>query len=109
MDDSWKTVGKGLSRSSLGNTDDVATGEGHWPSLGLNSGWRWETLSLDLAHDISWEAGLIEGLDWLWNVGAGDGDVVESAEFGDILVRAGSNGWVLLVERLFELWEVVKI
>ena len=109
VDDSWKTVGEGLSGSSLGNTNDITTREGHWPSLGLNGGWGWETLSLDLAHDISWETGLVEGLDWLWNVSAGDGDVVESAELGDILVRAGSNGWVLLVERLLELWEVVKV
>ncbi len=109
VNNSWQAVGKGFSGSSLGNTDDVTTGEGHWPSLRLNGSWGWETLSLDLAHNVCWETGLVESLDWLWDVGSSDGDAVKSTELGDILVRAGSDGWILLVERLLELWERVDI
>lgn len=85
VDDGGKAVGKRLSGTSLGNTDDVATGESHGPTLGLNGSRSGEALSLDLVHDISGETSLVEGLDGLGDIVAGNGNLVLATEGLDIL------------------------
>jgi hypothetical protein len=50
----------------------------------LNGSGGWETLSLDFAHDIGWEASLVEGLDWSWDISALNGDGVFLSELGNI-------------------------
>ena len=47
VDDGRKAVREGLSRASLGNTDNVASRESHRPALGLNGCWVGEALRLD--------------------------------------------------------------
>jgi hypothetical protein len=109
VNDGGKAVGEGLSGTSLGNTNDIATGESHGPTLRLNGGGSRETLSLDLIHNISWEASLVEGLDRLGNVLAGNGHLVLAAESLHIGIRSGFNIGVLLVERLLELGKGVDV
>lgn len=84
MDDSRKTVGERLSGTSLGNTDNVATREGHGPTLSLDSSGLCETLSLDFVHDVGWETSLVEGCDGLRDVLALDGHLVLLAVFGNL-------------------------
>ncbi|KAI6773718.1 hypothetical protein HG531_000567 [Fusarium graminearum] len=109
VNDGGKAVGEGLSGTSLGNTNDIATGESHGPTLRLDGGGSRETLSLDLIHNISGEASLVEGLDRLGNVRASNGHLVLAAESLNIGIRSGFNVGVLLVERLLELGKAVDI
>lgn len=83
VDDSRKTVGKRLSGTSLGNTNNVATRESHGPTLSLNSSGLCETLSLDLVHHVGWEASLVESCDGLGDVLTLDGHLVLLAVFGN--------------------------
>lgn len=62
VDDRRKAVSQGLSGTSLGNTDNIATRESHGPALGLDRGRGRETLSLDFRQDVLREAGFIKGL-----------------------------------------------
>lgn len=103
VNDGRQTVRKGLAGARLGNTDDVATGESHGPALGLNGGRSREALCLDLVNDVAGEVGLVEGLDGLGDVGAGNGHLVLLAEGVDLSRAASGNIGVLLVERLLEL------
>jgi hypothetical protein len=105
VDDGWKTVGEGLSRSSLSNTNDITTRESHGPTLGLNGGGCRETLGLDLVHDIGGEASLVEGLDWARDITALDGHLVLSTELGNFRLGSGCDLGVLLVKGFLELWE----
>lgn len=109
VDDGRKTVGEGLSRTSLGDADNVASGESHGPALGLNGRGLLEALGLDLVHDITRETSLVECGDGLGNVGAVNGHLVLLAEFVDLLLGAGSDVGVLLVERLLELGKGAEI
>jgi hypothetical protein len=103
VNDSRKTVSERLSGARLGNTDNVATGEGHGPSLRLNGSRSRETLRLDLVHDISREAGFVEVLDRFGDVTAVDADSMIFPELLDLGGRADSDVGVLLVEVLLEL------
>jgi hypothetical protein len=109
VDDSGKTVTKGLSGTSLGNTNDVATGEGHGPALRLNGSGLSEASGLDLVHDVSGETSLVEGLDGSGDVGTGEGHGVVGTELVDIGLGARSDGRVLLVEGLLELGKGVDV
>ncbi len=109
VDNSGETVCESLSGASLGNTDDVASREGHGPSLRLDGGRGRESLSLHLVHDVAREAGFVEGLDGLGNLGAGDGDVVVPSELVDLSRGAVGDRRVLLVEGLFEFGHGVEI
>lgn len=103
VDDRGKTVGQSLSRTGLGNTDDIATRKGHGPTLGLNGGGVGKALGLDLVDHVSRETSLVEGLNGLRDVLAGDSDLVSLAELVDFGLRALGNGGGLLVEGLLEL------
>lgn len=109
VDDGGKTVGKGLSGTSLGDTDNITTREGHGPALRLNSGGSRETLSLDLVHDIAGETSLVEGLDGLGHIGTVNGHLVVFSESVNLLLGAVGNSIVLLVERLLELGHRAEI
>jgi hypothetical protein len=109
VDDGGKTVCKGLSGTSLGNTNDIATGEGHGPTLRLNGGRSREALGLDLIHDISGEASLVEGLNGARDILASNGHLVLAAEGFHISIRSATNVGVLLVEGLLELGKGAEI
>jgi hypothetical protein len=103
VNDGGKTVTKGLSGTSLSNTDNVATRKSHGPALRLNGGRLGEAGSLDLVEDVGRETSLVEGLNGPGNVGTSKGHGVICAELVDIRLGAGSDSGVLLVERLLEL------
>ena len=103
VDDSGETVTKSLSGTGLSDTDDVATRESHGPALGLNSSGLGEASCLDLVENVGGETGLVESLDRPGNVGTGKGHVVVGAELVNVRLGTGSDGRVLLVERLLEL------
>ena len=109
VDDSGETVCECLSGASLGNTDNVASREGHGPSLRLDGGRGRESLGLHFVHDVAREAGFVEGLDGLGNLGAGDGDVVVPSELVDLSRGAVGDCRVLLVEGLLEFGHGVEI
>jgi hypothetical protein len=109
VDNGGKTVGQGLSGTRLGDTDDIATGEGHRPTLGLNGGGTLETLSLDLTEHILRKTSLVEGLNGAGDVAALHRHLVLLAEFVDIALRAVGDIRVLLVERLLELRQSIEI
>lgn len=109
VNDGGKAVGQGLARARLSNTDHVATGKSHRPALRLNGGGGRETLGLDLIHDVAREASLIEGLDGLGDIAAGDGHGVFAAELVDISLRTVADVGMLLVERLFKLGKRVQV
>lgn len=109
VDDGGETVTKCLSGTSLGNTDNVATREGHGPTLRLNGSGLSEASGLDLVHDVSGETSLVEGLDRPGDVGTGEGHGVVGTELVDIGLGARSDGGVLLVESLLELGEGVDV
>lgn len=109
VNDGGKAVGERLSRTGLGNTDDIATGEGHGPTLGLNGGRSREALSLDLIHNVARETSLVESLNGLGNIVAEDGNRMIGAELVDLGSRAVGNVGVLLVEGLLELGESAQV
>jgi hypothetical protein len=109
VDDGGKTVCEGLSGTSLGNTNNIATGESHGPTLRLNGGRSREALSLDLIHDISGEASLVKGLNGAGDILASNGHLVLAAEGFHISIRSARNVGVLLVEGLLELGEGAEI
>lgn len=103
VDDGGQTVSKCLAGTSLGNTDDIATGKSHGPTLGLNGRGGREALRLDLVHNVAGEASLVKGLDGSGNVATSNGHLVLCAESIDIGLRAVLNLAVDLVEILLEL------
>jgi len=109
VDNGGETIRKSLSGACLGNTNDIATGKGHGPTLRLNGSRGRETLGLDLIHDISGETSLVESLDGSWNILASDGHLVLAAESFHISIRSVCDIGVFLVERLLELGEGVDI
>lgn len=109
VDDSGQTVGQGLSGTSLGNTDNITTREGHRPTLRLNGGGAIEALGLDLAQDVLREASLVEGLNGARDVLALDSHLLALAELVDFALGASSNIGVLLVEGLLELGKGVHV
>jgi hypothetical protein len=109
VNDGGKAVCESLSGTSLGNTNDITTRESHGPTLGLNGGGSRETLGLDLIHNISWEASLIESLDRLGDLGASNGHLMLAAESLNVGIRSVLNIGVLLVEGLLELGQSADI
>jgi hypothetical protein len=109
VDNGGETIRKSLSGACLGNTNDITTRKSHGPTLGLNGGRGRKALGLDLIHDISGEASLIESLDGSGNILASDGHLVLAAEGFHISVRSVCDIGVFLVERLLELGEGVDI
>lgn len=80
VDHRGKTERNSLTRTSLGNGDNVTTGQSHRPSLALDRRRSSETHSSDLGHDVVGEAGLLKGSDGSRNVLALD-LVISSACF----------------------------
>jgi len=109
VNDGGKAVCESLSGTSLGNTNNITTRESHGPTLGLNGGGSRETLGLDLIHNISWEASLIESLDRLGDLGASNGHLMLAAESLNVGIRSVLNIGVLLVEGLLELGQSADI
>ena len=109
VDNGGKTVGESLSGTSLGNTDSIATREGHGPTLGLDGSGTLETLRLDLTQNVLRETSLVEGLNGARDVTTLHSHVVGLAVLIDLAVGASSNIRVLLVEGLLELGEVVQV
>lgn len=109
VNNSGETVTKSLAGTSLGNTDDVASGESHGPALGLDSSRSIKALSLDLRQNVRGETSLVKGLDGTGHVGTLDGHLLRLAEGLNIFLRALSDIGVLLVERLLELGHGVNI
>ena len=109
VDNGGETVAQGLSGTSLGNTDDITTGEGHGPTLSLDSGGAVKALCLDLREDVLGETGLVESLNGAGNVVTLNGHDLGLAEGINLLLSARSNVGVLLVEGLFELGEAVEV
>jgi len=109
VDDSGETVTKSLSGTSLSDTNDVATREGHGPALGLNGSGLGEASGLDLVENVGGESSLVESLDGPGNVGTSKGHVVVGAELVDLGLGASSDGRVLLVERLLELGQSADV
>ena len=105
VDDGRKTVRKSLAGTGLGNTDDIASRERHWPALRLNGGRGRETLSLDLIHNVARETSLVKGLDGLGNIAAGNSNGVVPTELVHLSLRTVGDTGVLLVEGLLELGE----
>lgn len=109
VDNGGKTISKSLAGTSLSNTNDITTREGHGPALGLNGCGSREALGLDLVHDVLGEASLVEGLNRSGNVGAGDSHLVIGPESVDVGLRTGRDSRVFLVEGLLELGEGAKV
>lgn len=109
VNDGRKTVGQGLSGTRLSDTDDVATGEGHGPTLRLDSGGAVEALGLDLAKDVLRETSLVESLDGARDVSSLNSHLVLLTELVDITLRALGDIGVFLVEGLLELGQGVKV
>lgn len=63
VDHRRKAERDGLTRTSLGNGDNVTTGQGHRPSLALDRRRSGETHSSDLRHDVIGETGLLKSGD----------------------------------------------
>lgn len=66
-------------------------------------------MGLDLVHDISGEASLVEGLNGAGDILASNGHLVLAAEGFHINIRSARNVGVLLVEGLLELGEGAEI
>jgi hypothetical protein len=109
VDDGGQTVGKCLTGTGLGNTDDIATGQSHGPALGLDGSRSREALSLHLVHDITGKTSLVESLNRLGDITTVDGHGVVLAELLDLSGRASSDIRVLLVEVLLELGKGIEI
>lgn len=109
VDDGGKTVSEGLSRASLGNTDNISTRKSHGPALRLNCSGLGEALSLNFADDIVRESRLVECLDRLGYISALYGDLVGLAKLVDLRLRASGDCRVLLVERLFKLGKSAEV
>lgn len=107
--DSWQTVRQGLTGTSGGDTHHVSTGQSHGPTLTLNGSGLRETLLLDLAEHIVWEASLVERGDRLGNVWTLNGHVILLSKGLNIGVGTGSHLGVLGVEVLLKLWQGVEI
>lgn len=109
MDDRGKTISKGLSGASLGDTDDIATSEGHRPALSLDRSWVGEALRLDLGQDILRETGFVESLNRTRDVSSLDGHLMLLAVFINLAVRAAGNIRVFLIEGLLKLGQGIQI
>lgn len=109
VNDGGKTVCEGLSRTSLGNTDNIPSRQSHGPSLGLNGSWGSEAHGLNLVHHVAWEASLVEGCDWLRDIASSNAHLLLGTESINLSLRTSSNGIGLLIEGLLELWERVEI
>lgn len=109
VNDGGQAVRESLSGTGLGNTDNVTSRESHGPTLGLNSSRGGETLGLDLIHNISREASLIESLNGLGDVTTSDGHLMLVAESIDFSGRSVRNFGALLVKGLLELGESREI
>lgn len=83
----------------------ISSTHSHGPSLALNSRGGREPSLLNLGHDIVGEVALLERLNRLGHVRSKDGDLLLAAEFRDFSLSAGSDGFVLGVEVLFEVRE----
>jgi hypothetical protein len=103
VNNSGETVTQSLAGTSLGNTDDIATGQSHRPALGLDSSRSVKALGLDLRQNVSGETSLVKGLDRAGHVGTLNGHLLGLAESLNLFLRARSDIGVLLVERLLEL------
>jgi hypothetical protein len=98
VDDSRQTVSQGLSGSSFSNTNDIASGKSHRPTLRLDGSRTVETLSLDLRQDVLRKTCLIESGDRTRNVPSLNGHLLLLAELVDISLRTSRDIGVLLVE-----------
>jgi hypothetical protein len=66
-------------------------------------------LGLYFAHDVCWEAGLVECLDWSGNIATLNSDIVFSSELQDIGLGTIRDERVFLVEGLLEFRKVAQI
>ena len=65
-----ESEGDGLTTSSLRDSDNIATAEGHWPRLTLDGRRRRKALRADSGLDVLREANLFERGDRTGNVPA---------------------------------------
>src|SRR5699024_5874474 len=84
MNDSRKTVGQSLARTSFSNTNNIATGESHGPALGLNGSGPIKSLRLDLSQDVLGETSFVKSLNGTRDVPAVDGHFIALAELVNI-------------------------
>ena len=80
VNEGGQNVAEGLSRSGLGDSDEVQAGERHRPALGLDGGRVVEALPHEVGHDLLREAALLK-LEY------GVGDVVPLHD-GDLVLVA---------------------
>lgn len=95
-----------LTGTSLGDSDKVATAEGHRPSLRLNGRGLGEAHLLDFGENIVGEAGLVERGDGLGDVLTLDGHLLGGAVVLNLTFAAVGDTGVLDVEVLLERNEI---
>lgn len=88
----------GLSRTGLGDGDEITTGQGHGPSLTLNGRGSGETGSLDLGQDVVGESGLVKGGDRSRDVLTLNEHLLFGTESLDLSVGSSRDAGVLDVE-----------
>ena len=88
----------GLSGTSLGDSDEITSRQGHGPSLTLNGRGSGETGSLDLSQDVVGESGLVEAGDGSRDVLSLDEHLLFGSESLDLTVGSSRDTSVLNVE-----------
>ena len=109
VDNSGETVAQSLSGTSLGDADNITTGESHGPALGLDGSRTVEALGLDLRQHVLGETSLVEGLDGTGHVVTLNSHFLRLAEGLNISLRALGDIGVLLVEGLLKLGQRAQI
>ncbi len=99
----------GLTGTGLGDSDEVATAEGHRPSLRLNGRGLIEAHLLDLGENVVGEAGLVERGDGLGHILTLDGHLLCGTVLGNLGLGALGDARVLDVEVLLEGDEVDRV
>ncbi|KAI3481231.1 hypothetical protein L1887_56447 [Cichorium endivia] len=96
----------GLTRTGLGDGDEVATAERHGPGLRLDGRRLREAHLLDFGKDVVREASLVERGDGLGDVLTLDGHLLGGAVVLHLAVGAGGDARIFDVEVLLEVDKV---
>jgi len=101
MDESWEQEGNGLTRTGLGNTNDVKTTQGSGPALTLDGTGGLE-LAVELFKDVAGEVGFFEVEDGSGGKSTSDDDLVLSTEIINFFLRLVLDNIKLSVKVLLE-------
>jgi len=101
VDESGEQEGDGLTRTSLGNTNDVKAAQGCGPALALDGTGVLE-FSGELLVDVAGEIGFFEIEDGSWGRSTSDDDLMFITEIVNFFLGFLSDGFVLIVKVLLE-------